>query len=245
MLLALGLYATAQSSSTSNSSPFELIARYRALGGLMATTVAPGPTPGSERLYVSYLYADNTLDVIAVDPSNGHAEVFHNPVPGEYGARNIAVGPDSDVYLGSLPGAHFLHVDRHLHRMIDLGRPSPNEQYIWDVAFATDGRLYGVTYPGCRLVRYDPATHRSEDLGKMDPTEKYGRWIVAGKDGFLYIGIGTAKANIAVYNTKTGELREILPRDKQVVGTPKPFLALSHGGLQHALITPLALRIAY
>lgn len=214
----------AQAQSPVPGSGFERIARYQALGGLMASTVAPGPTPGSERLYASYLYADNTLDVIAVDPSNGQAEVFHNAAPGEFGARNISVGPDGDVYLGSLPGAHFLRVDRHAHRMVDLGRPSPSEQYIWDVAFGADHRLYGVTYPNCRLVRYDPATHKLEDLGRMDPTEKYGRWIVAGKDGYMYIGIGTARAGIVIYNTRTGEMRQVLPDSKRIVGTPKPFI---------------------
>ena len=205
---------------------FEFLGEYKSYGGLVATTVAPGPAKGSERLYASYLYADNTLDVIAIDPANGRSEVFHNPVPGEYGARNIAVGPDGDVYLGSLPHAHFLRVDREAHRMIDLGRPSPNEEYIWDVAFGSDHRLYGVTYPGCRLVRYDPATGKSEDLGRMDPREKYGRWIVGGRDQYLYMGIGTAKANIAVFDTTTGEMREILPRDAQIVGTPKPYIGV-------------------
>ena len=224
-LLAGSLIATARAQADP-SPKFELLGTYKALGGLMATTVAPGSSEGSERLYGSYLYADNTLDVVAVDPADGKSEVFHNVVPGEYGARNIAVGPDGDVYLGSLPHAHFLHIDRKTHQMIDLGRPSPAEQYIWDVAFGEDRRLYGVTYPGCRLVRYDPATHKMEDLGKMDSTEKYGRWIVGGHDGFMYIGIGTAKANIAVFNTKSGELREILPAPMQTVGTPKPYIGV-------------------
>jgi hypothetical protein len=205
---------------------FQLLAQYRSYGGLVATTVAEGPVSGSERLYASYLYADNTLDVIAVDPANGSSEVFPNPVPREYGARNIAIGPNGDVYLGSLPHAHFLRVDRKAHRMIDLGQPSPSEEYIWDVAFGADHRLYGVTYPGCRLVRYDPATGKLEDLGKMDPTEKYGRWIVGGRDDFMYIGLGSAKANVAVFNTRTGELREILPKDAQVVGIPKPYIGV-------------------
>ena len=208
------------------SHKFELLGTYKGLGGLVATTVAPGPVEGSERLYGSYLYADSTLDVVSVDPASGEAEIFHNVVPGEYGARNIAVGPDGDVYLGTLPHAHFLRIDRRAHKMIDLGRPSPSEQYIWDVAFGRDQRLYGVTYPGCRLVRYDPATHKLEDLGKMDRTEKYGRWIVGAHDGYMYIGIGTAKANIAVFNTKTGELREILPASMQTVGTPKPYIGV-------------------
>jgi len=220
---SLSAFACAQGDAPQK---FELLGNYKALGGLVATTVAPGSSEGSERLYGSYLYADSTLDVVAVDPANGESEVFHNVVLGEYGARNIAVGPDGDVYLGSLPHAHFLRINREAHKMIDLGRPSPKEQYIWDVAFGHDQRLYGVTYPGCRLVRYDPATRRLEDLGKMDSTEKYGRWIVGGHDGFMYIGIGTAKANIAVFNTKTGELREVLPAPMQIVGTPKPYIGV-------------------
>ena len=211
---------------TDPSPKFELIGSYKALGGLMATAVAPGPQKGTQRLYGSYLYADNTLDIVVINPANGKSDVFHNPVPGEYGARNIAIGPEGDVYFGTLPHAHFLRLDRKAGRLIDLGRPSPSEEYIWDVAFGTDERLYGVTYPGCRLVRYTPATQKLEDLGKMDPTEKYGRWIVAGHDGFMYIGIGTAKANIAVFNTNTGELREILPKDMQVVGIAKPYIGV-------------------
>jgi streptogramin lyase len=205
---------------------FERIASYQALGGLVASAAAPGPTPGSERIYASYLYADSTLDIVAINPEDGAAEVFHNPAPGEYGARNIAVGPAGDVYFGTLPHAHFLRLDPKSQRLVDLGRPSANEEYIWDVAFGADRKLYGVTYPGCRLVSYDPATGKLADLGRMDPTEKYGRWIVGGRDGFLYIGIGTAKAQIAVYDTRNGEMREVLPKDAQIVGTAQPYLGV-------------------
>ena len=219
-------HATAQPDKAHQNGTFELLGNYRALGGQMAVTVAPGPTPGSERLYASFLYAENTLDVVAIDPETGNSEVFHNAAPGEYGARNIAVGPDGNVYLGSLPHAHFLRVNRQTHRMEDLGRPSPSEEYIWDVAFGADKRLYGSTYPGCRLVRYDPATKKSEDLGPMDPTEKYGRWIVAAGDGFVYAAIGTTRANIYAFNTHSGEGREVLPKSAQIVGTPKPFIGV-------------------
>lgn len=208
------------------SAHFQRVASFKALGGLMASAAAEGPTPGSERIYASYLYADNTLDIVAINPDTGAAEVFKNPVPGEYGARNIAIGRDGDIYFGTLPHAHFLHLDRKAHRLIDLGRPSKDEEYIWDVAFGADGKLYGVTYPDCRLVRYDPATGKLDDLGRMDSSEKYGRWIVAGRDQYLYIGIGTAKANIAVYDTSSGEMREVLPMDAQIVGTAKPYLGV-------------------
>lgn len=205
------------------SGRFELLGKYRGLGGLVATTVAPGPAPGTQRLYASYLYFNKTIDVVAINPETGATKVYRNPAPGEFGARNITVGPDGNVYLGTLPSAHFLKLDRRLGKLIDLGRPSPSEQYIWDVTFGSDKRLYGVTYPSCKLVRYDPATGRLEDLGRMDPTEQYGRWVVGSSDGFIYIGIGTSKANIAAYNIRTGQHREILPADAQSVGTAKVY----------------------
>lgn len=214
------------SAQPGTSGNFERVASYRALGGLVATAIAPGPTPGSQRVYASYLYDDITFDVIAIDPRDGSAQVFHNPLPGEFGARNLAVAPNGDVYFGTLPNAHFMRLDWKTRRMIDLGRPSASEQYIWDTTFGPDGNVYGVTYPQCRLVRYDPADGKLADLGRMDPTEKYGRWIVNGHDGYLYMGIGTAKANVAVYDTHTGQMREVLPRDAQIVGTAEPYLGI-------------------
>ena len=206
-----------------SSGKFELLTNYRDIGGVVATTVAPGPQPGSVRFYVSYLYDENTLDVISIDPETGAAQVFHNPAPGEFGARNIAIGPDGNVYLGTLAHAHFLKVDREQGKLIDLGRPSDTEEYIWDVVFGSDKKLYGATYPGCKLVRYDPATGHLEDLGRLDPNEQYGRWIAGDSDGFIYVGIGTSKANIAAYEIKTGKHREILPPDAQTVGIAKVY----------------------
>lgn len=219
-------FAPCFAQAPASASGFEHVATYRALGGLVATAIAPGPKPGSQWVYASYLYDDLTFDVIAIDPANGNTVVFHDPVPGEYGARNLAVGPNGDVYFGTLPNAHFMRIDWATRRMVDLGEPAKGEQYIWDTTFGTNGKLYGVTYPGCKLVSYDPSTGKLADLGRMDPTEEYGRWIVAGHDGFLYMGIGTAKANIAVYDPRSGEMREVLPRDAQIVGTAKPYMGV-------------------
>lgn len=223
VLAWMALGASVSAALAQSPQGFELIAKYRGVGGLVASTIAPGAAPGSERLYASFLYDENTIDVISVDPMTGATRVFHSPIRGDFGARNIAVGPDGNVYLGTLPHAHFLKLDRRAGKLIDLGQPSPGEQYIWDVTFGSDQKLYGVTYPGCKLVRYDPGTGQLADLGRMDPTEAYGRWIVGDSDGLLYIGIGTTKANIAVYDTRTGEHHEILPADAQTVGTARVY----------------------
>lgn len=202
---------------------FEEVATYRGHGALVASAVGPGPTEGSQRFYASYLYVDHTFDVVAVDPETGEHRVFENPVPGEYGARCMAVGPDGNVYLGTLARAHFVKLDPRTGEFTDLGRPSATEQYIWDAAFGSDGKLYGATYPQSKLVRYDPATGRVEDLGRLDAVEQYARWIAASDDGFVYVGIGTTRANIAVYEIATGERREILPPEFQAVSTARVY----------------------
>jgi hypothetical protein len=197
---------------------FDLIGKYHGLGSLVASAVGPGREPGTERFYLSYLYVNHTIDVVALDPRTGDFEVFPNPAAGESGARCIAVGPDGNIYLGTLARAHFLKLDVKAGKLIDLGRPSLTEQYIWDVAFGPDGKLYGATYPQSKLVRYDPQTGRLEDLGRMDPVELYAHYVAGSDDGFMYVGIGTSKTNVAAYEIATGEHREILPSGARIVG---------------------------
>jgi outer membrane protein assembly factor BamB len=219
--VALFLFTAAAYAQPSGT--FELIADYHGIGGVAASIVGPGPTPGSERLYTSYIYQNNTFDVLSIDPDTGNATVFHNPIPGEWAAYGLAAGPDGNVYLGTTPNAHFIKLDPRQGTLTDLGIPSPTEQYIYDAAFGSDHRLYGVTYPDAKLVRYTPATGMLEDLGRLDATEQYARYIVSSNDGFLYVDIGTGKSNIAVYEIRTGHHREILQPDAQAVGTSKIY----------------------
>lgn len=205
---------------------FQKIGTYQNLGGVPNSMVGPGPTPGSQRLYLNYMYVDNTLDVVAVDPDTGAAQVYHNPAPSEYGDWGLVAGDDGCMYVGTLPHAHMLKLDPRTGKMIDLGRPADTEQYIWNLAVGTDHKIYGCTYPGAKLVRYDPATNKTEDLGRLDPTELYARYIAASSDGYVYIGIGTSKMNIAAYNIATGVHTEILPEDARGVGIANVYKAV-------------------
>jgi hypothetical protein len=206
------------------SRAFQLIGTYTGIGAQLAAVVAPGPTPGSERLYASYIYLGNTFDVLSVDPDTGDTTVFHNPVPGESGAWGMAAGPDGNVYLGTLPNAHLLKLDTQQGALLDLGRPSSTESYIWSLTFGSDNRLYGGTYPNCKLVRYDPATGQLADLGRLDPIQEYARFVAASKDGFIYAGIGVSIANIAAYQISTGQHQEVLPAAAQSVAFPHVYL---------------------
>jgi streptogramin lyase len=207
LLVALSAFGTrAQEPGT-----VQLVATYRGHGGQFASTVAPGPTPGSEWLYASYLYLDDTFEVAAIDPGDGTTRVYPSPVKGEYGARCMITGPDGTVYLGTLPKAHFVKLDTKQQRLVDLGQPSATEQYIWDVTFGSDGKLYGSTYPNAKLVSYDPKTGRLEDLGRMDDSQQYAHYIAASRDGFVYTGIGTARMNVVAYSIAKRERKAILP----------------------------------
>lgn len=218
--------ATMPNANTAAQGQFQKLATFKGLGGVPNSMVGPGPTPGSQRLYQSYMYVANTIELVAVDPANGHVNVYENPAPTENGAWAMAVGDDGDIYLGTLPNAHMLQFDPRTDKFVDLGRPSSTEQYIWNLAVGTDHKIYGCTYPGAKLVSYDPATGKTSDLGRMDPTEQYARFIAASSDGYIYVGIGTSKMNIAAYNIATGTHEEILPAANQVTGIANVYRAV-------------------
>ncbi len=195
------------------------LATFRGLGGVLNAVVGPGPTPGSERLYRSYIYLGNTLDIVAIDPATGAHQAFTSPVTSEPGAWALTVGPDGKLYAGTLPNAHILCLDPATGRFTDMGRPSETEQYIWQLAVGSDRRLYGCTFPSCKLVRFDPATGKGEDLGRMDAREQYARGVAAGDDGFIYVGSGTSQAHLVAYEIATRHHRDLLPEATPVSGT--------------------------
>lgn len=197
---------------------FRLHARFSGIGACLNQVVGPGPEPGSERLYASHIYGGSTLDLVAVDPLTGKAEVFSSPIPTETGAWALAVGPDGRVYLGTLPAAHLLRLDWGERRLVDLGRPSATESYLWQLAVGADGKLYGCTYPGAKLVRFDPATGKGEDLGRMDEKEQYARSVAADDRGFVYVGIGMAARHLVAYEIATGKHADIMPAGLAATG---------------------------
>jgi len=216
--LLLGLILLAGPMNAWAAGEFEHLATFRGVGKVLASVVGPGPAPGTERLYQSYIYAGSTLEIVAVDPETGGHAVYQSPVPSEYGAWALAAGPDGNIYVGTLPQAHLLKLEPATGRFTDLGRPSQTEQYIWQLALGPDRKLYGCTYPSAKLVRFDPATGRSEDLGRMDPQEKYARFVAASDDGFVYVGIGSSQAQIAAYEIASGKHKDVLPEKYQAAG---------------------------
>lgn len=203
------------------SAQFKLCGRFEGMGLMLKSLVATGPNPGTERLYASYAYSGNTLDIAAIDPKNGKTKIFTASPGAGTGAWAMADGGDGQIYIGTFPTARVMKVDWKQEKLIDMGSPSPSEQYIWDFTLGPDQKLYGGTYPNAKLIRFDPVTGESEDLGKMSNTEEYARSIAADDKGFIYIGVGMIKQDLVAYEIATGRHWSILPVTESTSGAPQ------------------------
>jgi streptogramin lyase len=179
-------------------------------GGLMGCIVGPDGK-GGELLYFNFNQLSGLLFLVQVNPETGEARQF-NATQGP-GAWAFIAGPDEKVYLGTWDGALVLRFDpmQPDRGLQVVGKPSPTEDYLWQFDTGKDGQLYACTYPNAKLVRFDPATEVMEDLGRMHPTEMYARSVAVGPNGKVYVGIGTEKGDLVVYDPSTGKHRSILP----------------------------------
>jgi hypothetical protein len=204
-------------------SGFQHLADYVAVGGNFGELVGPAAEPGKERVYAVYSYLDDTFDLVAVDPEKGSYTTYPNPVHGESGSRCQVFGPDKNLYLGTLPGAHLLKFEVKTSNLLDLGCPAKGEQYIWCLTVGPDAKIYGGTYPDAKLITYDPGSGKMADLGRVDPTEQYLHYVAAGTDGFIYGGVGSSHMGIIAYNLATGARTELLPDQFRINGFCQVF----------------------
>ena len=182
------------------------------VGGLMGCIVGPNGR-GGEALYFNFNQAGAPLFLVQVDPDTGEARQF--TAPQGPGAWAFIAGPDEKIYLGTWDGALILRFNpREPDKGIEVvGKPSPTEDYLWQFDLGKDGKLYACTYPQAKLVSFDPATGKMEDLGRMHPTEMYARNLAVGPNGKVYVGIGTAKGDLVVYDPATRAHHSVLPKD--------------------------------
>ena len=180
-------------------------------GGLMGCIVGPDGR-GGEALYFNFNQLSGLLFLVQVNPDTGGARQYN--APQGPGAWAFIAGPDEKIYLGTWDGALILRLDpKKPDRGIEVvGKPSATEDYLWQFDLGTDGKLYACTYPNAKLVRFDPKTAAMEDLGRMHPTEMYARSVAVGPNGKVYVGIGTERGDLVVFDPLTRQHRSILPK---------------------------------
>lgn len=179
-------------------------------GGLMGCIVGPDGK-GGESLYFNFNQLSGLLFLVQVNPDTGEGRQFN--APKGPGAWAMIAGPDGKIYLGTWDGALILRFDPKLpdKGLEVVGKPSATEDYLWQFDIGKDGKIYACTYPNAKLVRFDPGSGSMEDLGRMHPKEMYARSVAVGPDGKVYVGIGTEKGDLVVFDPATGGHRSILP----------------------------------
>ncbi len=189
-------------------------------GDILNSMVGPGVSASKQMFYLNYIYNNGKMDFVAIDPNSGHYRVYPSPVKNEQGAWGLAVGPDKNMYLGTLLNAHLLKFNTSLQQLTDLGQvpldpgSSTPQSYIWQLTVSPHNhKIYGCTYPSADLVSYDPlaANPKIVNLGTMDPTHQdmYARACVADPNPnspYIYLGLGTVSDQIVVYNTDTNSI---------------------------------------
>ncbi|MGA2864175.1 MAG: hypothetical protein ABSF95_06770 [Verrucomicrobiota bacterium] len=180
------------------------------LGGLMGCVVGSNGR-GGDALYFNFNQISGKLFLVQVDPDTGEARQFN--APQGPGAWALIAGPDEQIYLGTWDGGLILRFDpKQPDKGIEVvGKPSATEEYLWQYDLGKDGRLYACTYPQAKLVSFDPKTGAMEDLGRLHPTEMYARSVAVGPNGKVYVGIGTEKGDLVVFDPATKEHRSLIP----------------------------------
>jgi hypothetical protein len=82
-----------------------------------------------------------------------------------------------------------------------------------------DGTLWTGGYPKCLVASLDLKTRTLRDHGSMDDREMYLASLAVDRQGWVYSGIGTARANLVAYHPATGEKRQLLPDAERCLGT--------------------------
>ena len=215
--LALACAAGMSAAAAPGPGHFESLGIPVRVGGLMGCIVGSNGH-GGQALYFNFNQNGAPLFLVQVDPDTGEAHQF--TAPQGPGAWALITGPDGKIYLGTWDGALILRFDpRQPQQGIEVvGKPAPSESYLWQFAQGKDGKLYACTYPDAKLVSFDPASGQMEDLGRMHPTEMYARALAVGPTGKVYVGIGTEKGDVVVYDPATRTHHSLRPQGLH--GTP-------------------------
>jgi outer membrane protein assembly factor BamB len=213
-VMSCAAMAASLSGASLDSGRFEALGIPVRKGGLMGCIVGPNGR-GGEALYFNFNQVGGLLFLVQVDPETGAARQF-NARQGP-GAWAFIAAPDGNIYLGTWDGALVLRFDpRQPERGLEVvGKPSASEEYLWQFDTTPDGTVYACTYPQAKLVRFKPQTGAMEDLGRMHPSEMYARSLAVGPTGKVYVGIGTEKGDLVMFDPGTGQHRSILPSNLQ------------------------------
>ncbi len=82
-----------------------------------------------------------------------------------------------------------------------------------------NGLIYFAIYPTSELFSYDPEKGELQRRARLDPAQQYPTSMGIDAEGWIYTGIGTARANLVAWNPVSGERRNLTPPGERPLGT--------------------------
>lgn len=144
-----------------------------------------------------------------------------------YKASNIRIahGENGHIYIFTGNPGRFLKYDPRTDELVDLGIPNSDARY-WlgsEHAISREDVFYIGTFPEARLVGVDMRTDKVLDLGRLsaDSRQKYIINPAVSNDNIVYAPVGLHHYELWAVNPKTGDKKQILPKELQLEeGTP-------------------------
>ena len=122
--------------------------------------------------------------------------------------------------------------------------PCAPHQAAMSMCEGPDGVVWAAIYPDCGLVSFDPKSGKFTDYGSINKENwaQYPRTIVASKDGWVYVGVGSTRAQIVAFNPSTREARPLIPLEER----PAPasfYVRIFTDGILYGRFNDLAYRL--
>jgi hypothetical protein len=164
---------------------------------------------------------DAGASLLVIDARNATTEQFWYPERGAISEPNYCLMVSSTGRFYAMMGDVFLE--------FDVG--NREWSFAQDMKLGTamalaeggNGTIFAGTYPESQLLAFNPNARKLTHLGQLDPVEKYPSSLAADDSGWLYAGIGTARANLVAFHTQTGERRQLVGEPDRGHGTGKVY----------------------
>ena len=154
----------------------------------------------------------------------GKTEQYYNPPNVRQGDNFGSILTSKGVFLYDQGGGHVLKFDLRTRKTEYLGRPDAGKVHHYMVYYeAPDGTVYLGGYPQASITSWDPKTGKFRCYGRMDPKEQYLNLIATDKNGYVYCGIGSARANLVALDPKSGKVTQIIPEEMRGLGYGRAY----------------------
>lgn len=156
--------------------------------------------------------------LLMIDAETGRTRQIATPYPwGGDGPFASLLSSRGRYY--TLFGGHFSEFDPQSRAFTFVHKTAP--RMAMSLTEADDGTVWAATYPNTGLVSFDPKGRQMREVASANRENwaQYPRSLAAGSDGWIYVGIGTAAAQLLAHDPRSGETRALLDADQRGAGT--------------------------